>query len=270
MANLVYTRTSDNQARAATITVNTGTEDTAYPSANLADHQPEKPARLSTTTGSWVFDMGSATRLDFAAIIHHNLTPGLEVRLQGNASNVWTSPTLNQAFTIPAVYADFFPPNPWLNLKTLVPIAANRTFQFWRLVIVGSNALPISIGEVVLASTLRDLGIRNISWGSERMWRRPAVLHETDLLVRHTYDFGTTVRAVTVETQATDVTLREIETWYRDAQGIAKPFMIVPLSSENDAWMVSFVEPQQQYQREYLNVNTATMIFQELSRGLYP
>ena len=140
----------------------------------------------------------------------------------------------------------------------------------WRLIVVGTNALPISIGEVVLASTLRDLGIRNIKWGSERMWRRPAVLHETDLLVRHTYDFGTTVRAVTVEVQATDVILRDIETWYRDAQGVAKPFMIVPLTSENDAWMVSFVEPQQQYARSFLNVNTTTMIFQELSRGLYP
>lgn len=270
MSTFIYTRPSDNFGRAATVTVNSGTEDTAYPASNLIDLHPEKPAKLTTTSGSWVFNLGSAQRIDMASLIHHNLSPGLEVRLQGNATNVWTAPSYNQTFTIGSPYADFFPPNPWINMKKLAPTPALRTFQYWRLVVVGANAAPVSIGEFLLIGNRRDLGIRNIKLGSERMWRRPATLHETDLLVRHTYDFGTTVRAVTVEIQPEDYYLNEVQAWWRDARGIALPFIIVPHEDENDAWMVTFVNKDQPYVRQYLNYNPARLAFQELSRGLYP
>jgi hypothetical protein len=52
---VLYARYSDNVARNATITVVSGTEDPAYPAANLANDNPALPAKLtrrSASTGS--------------------------------------------------------------------------------------------------------------------------------------------------------------------------------------------------------------------------
>lgn len=266
----LYTRPSDNLLLGATLSVNTGTEDVAYPKANIHDLSAERPAKLTSTTGSWVADLGSAKRVDLTAIIHANLAAGLDVKIQGNATNTWGAPTVSQAFTIPARYADSFPVNVWLDLKTLIPNDGTRTQRYWRLLVNTANSAPIAVGEWRLENTRRDLGVRNISWGSTRSWRRPAVLHETELLVRRSYDLGTMVRTVEVETVATDVTLAEIDTWFRGALGIVKPFVIVPHSDENDAWMVGFTNPERPYVRRTRNVNTVTLEFQEFSRGLYP
>src|SRR5438552_2828835 len=102
MPNLIYQVPTDNLAATGTLTVQSGTEDTAYPKANIYDGNPAKPAKLTTTTGAWRWDFGSAKQLDIVAVIHHNLTAGLNVRIQGNATDAWGAPSLDQAFTIPA------------------------------------------------------------------------------------------------------------------------------------------------------------------------
>ena len=66
---------------------------------NIYDGNPAKPAKLTTTTGAWRWDFGGAKQLDVAAIIHHNLTAGLNVRIQGNATDAWGAPSLDQATT---------------------------------------------------------------------------------------------------------------------------------------------------------------------------
>lgn len=268
MSTFLYTRPSDRLI--GTMAVNTGSEDAAYLAANLDDSHPEKPAKLSTTTGSWRTDLATAQRVDITAIIHPNFDAGLDVRIQANATDVWTTPTLNYQVTIPARHADLFPVNVWVNLKKIFPLDANRTFRYWRLLINTANSVAVAVGEWPLYQTRRDLGVRNIAWGSTRSFRRPSILHQTDLLVRHAYDYGTTLRAVQVETTATETTLSDIETWFRDSQGITKPFLIVPHEDETDAWMVTFLNPDQPYERNRRNANLITMAFQEQSRGLYP
>lgn len=270
MSTFLFTRPSENLARTATVTVNTGVEDAAYPKANIADHHPEKPAKLTGTTGSFVYNLGSAKRADLTCVGHHNLAAGVDLRLQANATDTWGAPTVDLGFTIPARYADNFTVNVWLNLATLLPSVGSRTFQFWRLLVNSANSAPVAIGEWLLYSQRRDLGVRNIKWGSERTMRRPATRHETDLLVRHTYDFGTTVRAVEVEIDPTDATLVDVQEWFRDAKGIADPFVIIPHKDETDAWIVTFDDPDQPYKRVKRNYNTATLRFQEMSRGLFP
>lgn len=53
-------------------------------------------------------------------------------------------------------------------------------------------------------------------------------------------------------------------------QGAVKPFLIVPHSSENDAWFVTFIDQDLPYVRSRRNYNTGTLEFAELSRGLFP
>lgn len=275
MSTFIYTRPSDNLldpdlSPAPVLAVNTGVEDAAYLAANLGDGLPQKPAKLTGFTGSWTANLGSAKRVDLVSIIHSNLDASLAVSIQGHTSNAWGAPDVSQAFTIPARYADRFPVNVWLDLKTLVPVDANRTKQWWRLNVSGTNSVAVSVGEWGLYNTKRDLGIRNIKWGATRTWRRPAKIHETDVLVRKRYDVGTTIRGLSVEIDPTDAILAEVHEWWRSAAGAVNPFLIVPHSDEVDAWFVTFSDPDQPYVRSRRNYNTATLEFIEMSRGLYP
>jgi len=271
VSTFLYTRPSDNVGKLGAIAVNTGTGNTAYPAANLIDDRPDIPAKLTGTTGSWVNDLGSAKRIDFVPIINHNLDAGLEVRLQANATNAWGGPTLNDTFTIPAKLADNFRSNVFLNLTTLHPVAADRTFQFWRLIVVGVNSAPVSIGEWPLYGELRNFGVANIQRGSTRRIRRPSLLQRTPGQVRHIYDLGTTLRTVQCEALNDWTTMQAIDAWYRDAQGIAKPFTIVPNVNDDDAWFVSFTDQELSVTRivppEH---NSVTLEFEELARGLFP
>lgn len=270
MSTFYYTRPSDNLLNTATISVNTGTEDPEYPATNINDLLPEKPAKLTTNDGSWVADLGSAQRVDIVGIIHPNFDAALSVFIQAHTSNAWGAPSLSQAITIPARHADLFPVNPWLDLKTLIPLDANRTFRFWRLFVSGTNSVPVSVGEWRIENTRRDFGVRNISWGSTRSWKRPAIVHETELYVRRSYDLGTTIRTIEVQMQATDSVLSDIDAWFRGARGVVTPFLIVPYYNENDIWMVSFTNSDRPFTRRLRNVNELALEFQELPRGLYP
>lgn len=268
MSTFLYTRPSDILSRTATVAVNTGTGDAEYPPAYLVDGMPELPGKLTTTTGSWTFQMaGGAQRIDIAALIHANITAGLEVRIQGHTSNAWGAPTLNRTFTIPAFFADNFPGNPYVNLAVTDPVAANRTFEWWRVIVVGTNSAAISIGEVCLAQS-RNLGVRNISWGGTRGLKRPSTINSTDFGVRYIDDFGTTIRRMEVETEATNTTRDDIENWMRSVQG--RTFLIVPDTEVNESVLCHFEDLEIEHKRVTKNVNAFKFGLVEASRGLYP
>ena len=268
MSTFVYTRPSE--AIGGTFAVNTGVEDTGYLAANIDDGKPEKPAKLTGTTGSWVRSLAAPTQCDFVAIINSNLGASVDVRLQGHTSNAWGAPTLNVGFTIPARLIDQFTVNAWLDLSAIFPSAANRTFQYWRLLVNSANPTPVSVGEWKMYTAYHTFGVRNINLGSTRHWRRPVIVHETDMLVRRTYDLGTTVRACDVDLQATPGVRNELEILFRDAQGPTRPFVIIPNRNEDDAWMVTLMQQDQTYKRSFVYMNELSLSFQELSRGLYP
>lgn len=261
-----YARFSDNVAPNATITASA--EDTAYPSTWLVDNLADQPGKLTTTSGNWVFDFGSPQVLACATLIQHNLSAGLDVRLEGNATNTWGAPTLSDSFTIPARYTDNFTVNVRIMLTDLHAAGA-RTFRYWRLNIAGTNSANVSIGEVRLDATIRSFGIRNINWDSPRAWRRPAVVHETDRLVRHGYSFGTTVRALQVEAEATATTLDDIEAWFRDV-GVTRPFTLIPDANDDDTLMAVMLNADLPHKRSRGPTYPIGISFQETSRGLYP
>lgn len=262
----IYTRPTDRLA--GTLAVETGTAAVGYPADYLDDNQPHLPAKLVETSGAWTRDFGAPTQVDFCAVIHHNLNVGVVVRLQGHGSNVWTSPDVNLQLVLPPAHADGFTSNLWADVATAVPLAASRTKQWWRLVVVTANAVPVAVGEWAMYSAVRNLGIRNISKGSQRQVHRPAIIHQTELLVRRSYDLGTSLRRVQVAVEATDTYRADIEEWWRSASGEVKPFVIVPHRDEDEAWFVTFLEQNLGWARDHMNYNPLTLQFQEVSRGL--
>lgn len=263
MAKIVYARPGDNIAALVAPTVQSGAEDTTYPAAGLKDLNPAKPAKLTSTTGAWLWDFGVAKSVDLVAIIHHNLTAGLNVRIQANAANAWGAPSIDQAITIPAYQEDGFPVSPFVDLTGINP----RSYRYWRLVVVAANGAPVAIGEVVLAATKRTFEI-NVSWGAREQEEHPIIEHRTDHGVSIIYDLGTKWRTFAGELETTDAGLSSLRSLARDARNRARPFLLIPDPDINDAWFVRLLEPNFEHEHTFINQRKLSVRFQEVSRGL--
>jgi hypothetical protein len=262
--NAIYQYATDNVAGLGTLVATTA--DGAYPVANLVDLNPAKPAKLTGTTGNVRWDFAAAQRIDLAAIIHHNLTAGLNVRLQGNATDVWSAPTLDAAFTIPAYREDGYPSNPWIDLTLAAGYTATG-FRYWRLVVVAANGANVAIGDVWLGMTKRTL-TPNISWGETQTEERALIEHLTDFKVATIYDLGVTVRGLTGELDWTDSNRAIYDAWWRSCRGRVRPFLLIPNGTVNDAWLARFVEPEKAITLEFLDRNRIPVAVRELGRGL--
>lgn len=268
MSNLAYFYPQDNVAGTAILSIGAGTEDSAYPRANLYDLNPAKPMKFTTTTGAVVFDWTTPQRVDAVLLPHHNLQAGLEVRWQMHTANVWTTPDVNQAFTIPAWDEDGFPPSVWLDLATLVPIAANRTKRYGRFVVVGVNGSAVAIGELPIYNLKRELSPRNITYPVRVREIRPRREQETDYLVKTVYDLGTKVREIETQTK-TSITagVAQLLAWFRACKGPALMTAIVPDQSKNLGLLVRWVNDFE-HEESFLDVAGVPLLWREVSRGL--
>lgn len=266
MSTFLYTRPTER--RGGVLAVNTGIEDTAYVAANLDDGLPFKPAKLTGTTGSWTRDLGSSLQVDFVAVVHHNLAAGVDLRLQGHPTSAWGAPDIDLAFTIPAAHADGFTKNVFIDVSAFIPLAANRTKRWWRLLVNSANTVPVAVGEWCVYSAVRNFGIRNISWGSNRTLLKPSIVHETEFAFRRGYNLGTSIRGCEVELEATDVSRDDVDALFRSAGGEVSPFIIVPHREQDEPWFVTLIGDTFTYAREHRNYNPISLAFRELSRGL--
>ena len=222
---------TDNVAGAyATIGVNSGTEDPDYPAAYLVDGRPGRPAKLTTTSGSWVLDFGAAQAIELIALGPHNLT---SATLEGNASNDWGSPAFSAALTIPTATADGHSVNAWLDLTTLG--SPTPSFQFWRLVV--SGAVACAVGELWLGATRRQTD-RGYALGFNVEETQPTLQHQTEFLIPLTYVLGSRQRRLALTFRCRSLGALALREWYRSMQGPGRTGLFVPDASVNDAWWV--------------------------------
>lgn len=259
MSNLIYTLPTDRLVPSA-VTVQTGTEDPNYLAVNLVDLDPGNPAKLTGTTGAWVFDFGSAVTPQLFALIHHNLDAGISVRLQAHTSNTWGAPSLDLALTIPTYHEDGFPVNPWLDLS-----GATYTYRYWRLHIAGTNLSAIAVGEALFYLTKRSLAV-NISWGAKRGEKHPIIEHETELGDSLIYELQTKQRSIQGELDTTDAGLTAMLSLMRAARGRSRAFVVI-VDGSNDALFGRWLTPTFEYTEAFLDRHTVPFNFEESSRG---
>ncbi len=265
MANIKYLRPSDNVAGLVTPTASAA--DATYPATFLVDLNGAKPAKLTTTTGTWSWDFGvGLQRVDCVALIHHNLTAGLEVRIQSSAVSNFSALQVNTTITIPAYRSDGFSISPWLDITGVANYSASG-HRYWRINVVGTNAAPVAIGEVILGSTLRTLEV-NLSWGATDWEDHPITEHRSDFGVSTIYDFGTFWRTLSGEVDTTDAGWSSIQEFARAARNRARPFLLIPDPAVNDAWFCRFAETRITRAQTFLNRNQVPLVFEEVARGL--
>jgi len=130
---------SDNYVKTATITALTEAVGYEFNTA-LKDTRLSRIARtIDLTSQTIVFDLGSAKAIDYFAIIKHNLTSSAIIHIQGNASDVWTAPTVDVTVT-------------WTVNNIIYNWSSAQTYRYWRITISDATNTDtfISMSKVYL------------------------------------------------------------------------------------------------------------------------
>lgn len=267
MGRTLYAHPSDNVAGLVTPVVNTGTEDPDYPAAYLVDGNPARPAQLTTTSGSWVWDFGAAQRVDLVAIPMHNLAAGVDVKIQGHTANSWGTPSLSVAIPIPTYREDGFPFGSWVDLTGAGGYSTGG-YRYWR-VVVTNAAVAIKVGEVLLLATKRTLN-PNVKWGVREPEDRALVEHRTEYQVSTVYDLGVTMRGLEGDLETTAAGLAALRLWWRSCRGRSRACVLIPDENVNDVWLVRFAGRAARLEPSLLALDYAAipLEFEEVGRGL--
>jgi hypothetical protein len=129
-----------NQADSATLTEST--QNAYYPAENIQYMDKEKVWKTSGAQAAetLLFNLGSAKSVTACVVAGHDFD-GTEtnIKIQGNATDSWGSPTVNETLTYAA--------------GTFAKTFAGASLQYWRLIFTKANATDIkSIGRVYLGA----------------------------------------------------------------------------------------------------------------------
>lgn len=107
-----------------------------YPIANVQDPRLTKVwTSDATTTQTVIVDLGSAQAISVLAIVGHNIASTATCVANGNATDVWTAPSVTQSIT-------------W-NSGIMLAFISPQTYQYWRFSFTGLTQ-AVSIGRLWL------------------------------------------------------------------------------------------------------------------------
>ena len=121
-------------------TLTPSTEDTTYVAEHLCNGRPGKPFKYTASvSGEVVIDLGEAGSATACAIVNHNITSGATIKIQGNASDSWGDPSVDETMTRRA--------------ENMYKCFTGGSYRYWRLSIAGNTgAAAIRIGELLLGA----------------------------------------------------------------------------------------------------------------------
>jgi hypothetical protein len=144
------------------------TENVLYPIENVQDQRLSvKYQTDGASIQSVIFNLGVATTVTVAAILGHDIPSGTTCIIQGNGTNVWTSPSVNETFTVSA------------STESILKFFTGGSYQYWRFyfttVISAINIGRLWLGEYITIdpSSLLDFNITkmnddNVTFGKGR------------------------------------------------------------------------------------------------------
>lgn len=244
----------------------TETEHPDYPARYLSDGNPARPGKLLGTTGAFIRDLSEPKKVDYVALIHHNLSPGAVVWIQAHDQNIFTeTPPLQMPIQIPAYKRNGFPVNPFVDLTGL----AQRTFRFWRIFFVTPNSAPIAIGEIWMGSTKRQL-YHNYAWGVQRRNEQASINRVTDMRIRHVFTLGTDITTYRgmIQGSFSNLAEQQVQDWWDAAHGTTLPFFFALDSDTNNCMMAYFDMEGVDFEYATYNDTPMELVLSEMSRGL--
>lgn len=133
----------DNEIENTGVVITTFSENPDYPASTaLLDDRLSRVYRSVDDTAEWIkFDLTTAQTIKYIGILGHNLTSGATVKIEGNASDSWGSPSYTKTLTI----AD-----------SITESVGTQSFRWWRLTIADASNPDtyIEISKIFLGSSL--------------------------------------------------------------------------------------------------------------------
>lgn len=120
----------DNLVDYSGVTITAGTANADLPASNVIHPFLTKVYRTGVSAAAeWIkFDLGAPKAAQSIAVLAHTLTASDSlIKIQANATDVWTSPSVDQAMTFNAT-------------KMIYWFAAEQTYQWWRFIFTKSAA----------------------------------------------------------------------------------------------------------------------------------
>lgn len=239
----IYNRPSDNliATLSPTVTVQTGTVDPDYGVANLGDFSDEKigqPLLLLDDAGAVLIDWGSATAVPLF-VLWTNADEDLEIRIQANATNSWSSPTLDYVVTAPAKRRNGYTVKLWADLRAETGYGALR---YTRIVLgdlgsspVVGNSVPVGL-KVWAGGAVRTLG-RDFDFSPSVLRHQMQTGAHTDTGYGWFAKLQGFVRGLQYSLFLDESTDEHDEflDWFDEAG--SDPVVLIPDQSVNDAWI---------------------------------
>jgi hypothetical protein len=262
-----YALPSDDLAASA-VSVTASAEDPGYPADLLVDPNPAHPAKLTTTSGDWVLEFPTAIAPVAAVLVYPQLDAGLAVSLQGHTSASWIAPAFSQAFTIPGPHED------GAAISPILDVTGTPLYAFWRLVVTGTNSVPVAVGRLMLLSALRTFEDgTSARWGLVEHEDFGIVEMGTELGVETIYELGNKRRRLEGDLLLRQLGATQFQTLWRSTKGRSEPWLLIPFDDSNDAYLVRWTERAQPRQLQVPDltqgyVQLLQLRVTEVSRGL--
>lgn len=241
MAYFAYNHPQDQVGSLADVTISVGTEDTDYPATLVSDFSDAfyaAPSKLTTPSGAWLFDWGVPQRVDLIAVLHNFDSNLADVAWQMNATDVWTSPTVNASLAVPVKRDDGYTLNIGLNVTKSIGYSAGG-FQFARLTVPTANSVPIGV-KVWIGQIIRIVD-RPLERGLHIPDNHAHIDLSTDSLYRWTYDLLGAPRILSGNLSAKISTDDAMRAFWRSCRGRVLKSIVWPDPDINDIWVVRWM-----------------------------
>ncbi len=272
LSRALITDYSTELARQATITLGVGAADTGYGVERLTDDEPDFVFRSPDDQVAIVFDFGAATPLRYIFQIHGTPEADDDVRLQANATNVWTSPSIDEPF----VQAGWlgagesrWPLNPWLDTSDIEGWNAGG-YRYVRLAYGLTTPLSqaLQLGQILMFG---DARVIDLGRGARPRVRKPGISHVTAAGVRAVYPYRVSQWGMDFELGGLEAADRaSLEAQLYDVDGMTSPFGFVPDMSVNRCYFGRWAQDVRDTDLVTAAQASERVVFEELSRGLRP
>lgn len=258
------------------VNVTGSAEDPEYEATNLILEDGSNPAKLTTTTGWFLFEFASKVAPESLALLFQYIDAGLPFKLQANDTDSWGSPSFEQALTAPPKRLDGPSYQRWTEniYELLDELDDEDGYLFWRLYFDTANSQPIAIGRVMLPSTRHDVTLfhdGDIPEGDDT----GEINHETELGVENIEVLDGPRRSVSAPFIGTDLNAgtapvqeaADFRALHESCEGRKHPFLFQPFS-ERPPWLVRFESPKSPRSHRLGGYQVWNISVKEVSRGV--
>lgn len=139
----------NNLVDTGTLTVNS--EDSDFPKENIRHPFRTKVARTAGITSEWFkWDLATAQSVTCVALVNHNFDGSGTYKIQGNATDSWGSPSVDETITF--------------NSGTMIKFFTGGSYRWWRLLMTNSSGTYIEVGRPFIGSYYEFTRNFEISW----------------------------------------------------------------------------------------------------------